>query len=175
MFKQKLKGYSLLEVLIALIVISTAMVSSVVVLVQPYKIVRENEVKSFVDSIMIRAFEFLKTNNELPVEGDFANVGNDQNINFSLREESTTNRLYLKQEFSTLSDLCIENNSDNYFYTTTSLELSSEERLKICLGITIVKIQNGNFIVTVTAKYPFRDAINTELLKTIRREGFYEK
>ncbi len=174
--KRKLLAYSLLEVLVALIIISTAMVSSVAILVKPFRIVRENEIKSYIDSITIRAFEFLKSKLEIPVQGDIVSIGTDQNQYFSLGEDPVTKKLFLKPEYSPITDDCINNDLDSYFYTTQNIELSGSSKIKICLGINVVKGVGEIYTITVLTKYPNNEGeILTETIKTVRKSGFYEK
>lgn len=174
--KKKFLAYSLLEVLVALIIISTAMVSSVAILVKPFRIVRENEIKSYIDSVTIRAFEFLKSKLDIPVQGDIALIGTDQNQYFSLREDPVTKKLFLKPEYTAITDDCISNDLNSYFYSTQNIEFGGSSKIKICLGINIVKDVEEIYTITVLTKYPNNEGeILTETIKTIRKSGFYEK
>jgi len=172
---KKLRAYSLLEVLISLIVISTAMISSVVVLTQSYSLVRENEVKSFADSITVRVFETMRSKEEIGIQGGvLETVGTSLNSSFIVKEDTTSNQLYLSTASTAFADDCLANPQSEYFYTSEELTDQDDTRYRACLNVAVVKV-GSLYDITISVKYPFRGEVLTNVLKTSRSSGFYTK
>lgn len=174
--KAKLKGFSLLEVLIMLTIVSFTMIAAMAVVAKANISVKNNEKLDVVNNLMIKSIELLKTPSNVYLSANGYNlvINNSSDYYFALKETGTSK--YLEYNINANPSNIGTCNSSNFYYYPIVVN-GSTQNYEICMQIrirrTLNPVTNRNYYVTqTTVKYNLNGTDLTDSLITYRYENF---
>lgn len=181
--KHKKKAYILLEVLVALIIISTTIISMTTLLASSLVRLRENETKSFVNSILVKVFENLKSENfNSSTILDSLDFLSEKNFSLQIGFDFfTRENKFSLIDVSDIGSYSISDCINNLGYSSNfRLSLLNESRFRnfdICTFISFIpNIQGRYYLVEINASYRIGSNIEDNTIKTIfYPEAIYER
>ncbi len=164
----KLKGNSLVEVLIVLGIISTALVASVSVIVNSLIKVRVNEIEDSANSLLIQSMEIAKTPNTVVVnDGAINNNSVGTAYYFTLQNASNQNTLQRVTSSTTLINSCPANspyNANNFLGTNVDYN--------ICIQLQIIYRGNEQYEINSRVVYDINGRVSLNTIQGFRYTPF---
>jgi hypothetical protein len=160
------KASSLVEVLIILGIISTAVIASTTIAINSQKTLIKNEREEVVNASMLKALEITKSPSDIRIVGSVINSGSEKN--YRLTKQITPERFVLEER---IEDLV--NCSPNSPFQVSIDVVQEGVNFPLCLSVSILKEQvSGKYKITVKAVYDNSEGQTTKILVGYRNEEF---
>jgi hypothetical protein len=155
MTKSRKKAYSMVEILVALVVVSGTMITSMSLFTSSLLSVKKNEVRNFSDGLAIKAFELLKSPKDIALPSTITTSPSY----FRLTENNTL-------DARSYEDLANCSKFSGYYYVYTKGPNDIQEYV-VCLQIIIKKdLVQPFYYITINTRP--ENSSDTTTLNTIR-------
>lgn len=176
LYRKILRGFSLLEVLVMLTIVSFTMISAMSIVAKTNISIKNNEQLDVINNLMIKSIELLKSPSDvyLSSNGYTQVTGNTSDHYFSLKESGGAKYL----EYNTNSSpAAIGTCTSNNFYYYPVVINGVSQNYNICLQIRIKRTLNPvtskyYYVAQTTVRYNLNGTETTDTLITYRYEGF---
>lgn len=173
-------AYGLMEVLVALAIISTAMVIAMQITMKNLVLVKDNEIIDLVNAMSLQALEIAKDPSKVTINAGatppltVGNVNGSYNITFNTISKKGSLIRVASAVTSNLTSTC--NSSNPYYLKVTQTTQLTATTADICIEMIIQKISSPGassyYQITANTKYSYKGVDKTKTYLIYRKDDF---